>query len=134
MSLLSLLDGLRCAAGAHATGVNILTTNLLRKGDFMRATHQSVILKYDDLRQEAREISYESLPRDLKSIKLEGISQKAIVASRLWEAVVDRKVDWDWSFSSRYCTRYPKAFDLSVWHGNSLLSLTFISHFRSSYF
>lgn len=60
----------------------------------------------------------------MKALKLEKITQKAIVSSRLWSDYEDRKVDWEWDFSSRYCIRHPKAFDLSVWHGNTLLSLT----------
>ncbi|MFC1750598.1 hypothetical protein ACFL2V_17530 [Pseudomonadota bacterium] len=36
----------------------------------------------------------------------------------------ERKVEWDWSFASQYCKRYPKAFDLSIWNGHKLCSLT----------
>ena len=90
----------------------------------MRSTHQQAILKYDDLRKEARSIAQENLPKHLAPIKLDGISSKALVSARLWDELNGRKVDWDWSFSSQYCSRYPKAFDLSVWHGNTLLSLT----------
>jgi len=60
----------------------------------------------------------------LPNVDLKEVDIKALNAFKLWEYDLERKVDWDWTFASRYCVRYPKAFDLSVWNGNSLLSLT----------
>jgi hypothetical protein len=90
----------------------------------MKASHLGAINKYDQYRSEARAIAKESLPSSLKRLSLEKIDHKALAAFRTWQYLPERKVNWDWTFSSRYCIRYPKAFDLSVWNGNTLLSLT----------
>ncbi len=85
--------------------------------------NQSVRSRYDDLKNQAREISSDTLPAYLKRIRLEEINHKSIVASKLWSLNPDRKVDWDWSFAKTYISKYPKSFDLSVWNQNTLLSL-----------
>ena len=90
----------------------------------MLATHRSAILKYDDIREKARDIAHSNLPSHLKKLELSKVDAKAVTNFRLWEDDPERKVDWDWSFAARYTKRYPKAFDLSVWSGNKLLSLT----------
>jgi len=91
----------------------------------MLATHKNATIRYEDLRKNARKISEESLPNHLKGkLKLKGVDRAALTAFSVWQKMPERKVDWDWNFASRYCFRYPKAFDLSVWHGNSLCSLS----------
>lgn len=90
----------------------------------MQPSHVNAIKKYDFYRKEAREIARKALPAYLKKLRLDGIDSKAITAFKAWQYDPERKVDWDWTFASRYCLRYPKAFDLSVWGGNTLLSLT----------
>ena len=90
----------------------------------MQPSHASAIKKYDLYREEARKIAQKALPEYLKSLVLNGIDLKAITAFRTWQNDPERRVDWDWTFASRYCAKYPKAFDLSVWSGNTLLSLT----------
>jgi hypothetical protein len=91
----------------------------------MLATHKQAIARYDDLRKNARKIAEESLPQHLKGkLKLKGVDHAALAAFSIWQGMPERKVDWDWNFANRYCFRFPKAFDLSVWHGNSLCSLT----------
>lgn len=91
----------------------------------MLATHRQVTLKYEEARKNARKIAEESLPQRLKGkLELKGVDQSALAAFSIWQNMPERKVDWDWNFASRYCFRYPKAFDLSVWHGYSLCSLT----------
>ena len=90
----------------------------------MQPSYANTIKKYDLYRVEAREIARNALPGYLKNLTLGGVDLKAITAFRLWQYDSERKVDWDWTFASRYCAKYPKAFDLSVWSGNTLLSLT----------
>jgi hypothetical protein len=90
----------------------------------MKASHLSAINKYEQYRIEARTIAKESLPASLKRLTLEKIDHRALTAFRTWRDLPERKVNWDWTFASRYCVRHPKAFDLSVWNGNTLLSLT----------
>lgn len=91
----------------------------------MLATHTQAIIKYEDIRKDARKIAEESLPQYLKGkLKLKSVDRVALAAFSVWQNMPERKVDWDWNFASRYSFRYPKAFDLSVWHGNSLCSLS----------
>jgi hypothetical protein len=90
----------------------------------MQPNHLSTIRKYDYYREQAREIAKNALPLHLKRLKLAGIDSRALTAFKIWQGDKERKVDWDWVFATRYCIRYPKAFDLSVWAGNTLLSLT----------
>ena len=91
----------------------------------MQATHLHTINKYDELRNKARELASKTLPQHLKGkLRLDSVDYKAIAAFKVIDKTCDRLVNWDWTFSSRYCVRYPKAFDLSVWYGNSLCSLT----------
>ena len=94
------------------------------QGTDMQPSHQNASHKYAVFKQQARQIARTALPIHLNSIFLEGIDHKALTAFRLWQEEPSRKVDWDWNFASRYCFRHPKAFDLSVWNKNMLLSLT----------
>lgn len=91
----------------------------------MRNDHKLTIKKYSEVREQARELAHESLPNHLKQVlSLEAINSKAISAFNILDNTEDRKVDWNWTFASRYCELHPKAFDLSVWFGNSLCSLS----------
>ena len=80
--------------------------------------------RYDDLKNQAREIANDALPSYLKNLSLESIGSKAVISSKSWGVNTDRMVDWDWSFSKSYCSRYPKSFDLAIWNKNTLLSLS----------
>lgn len=90
----------------------------------MKTSHLAAINKYEQYRIETRAIAKESLPSSLKRLSLSKIDHKALTAFRTWQDIPERKVNWDWTFASRYCMRHPKAFDLSVLNGNTLLSLT----------
>ncbi len=91
----------------------------------MQASHISTLNKYDKYRAQARELANDSLPRHLKgALNISGISPRELVAFKAWQNQPERVVDWDWSFTNRYCTIHPKAFDMSVWAGNRLCSLT----------
>lgn len=91
----------------------------------MQKSHLEAIRRYDSLRDEARTIAWGVLPRHLKErLSLSGISIKELNAFKTWQDHEDRKVSWDWQFANRYKDVHPKAFDLSVWHGNNLQSLS----------
>ena len=90
----------------------------------MQPSHLNTINRYEKFRLEARTIAKDNLPNYLKRLSLKGIDTRTIAAFRVWQQMPERKVDWDWNFASSYCRRYPKAFDLSIWNGNSLLCLT----------
>lgn len=90
----------------------------------MLPSHKAVYSKYELLRMEARELAHNELPPYLKkATRLQGIDNVALVASKLWGQDPSRHVDWDWFFANRYVYRYPKAFDLAIWVGNTLCSL-----------
>ena len=91
----------------------------------MQASHQEVLERYESFRMQARDIAYQSLPSHLKqALTLSGIDHKALNAFTAWRNMAERKVEWDWEFSRGYKVFYPKAFDLSVWQGNRLSSLS----------
>ncbi|MFD1585276.1 hypothetical protein, partial [Microbulbifer halophilus] len=91
----------------------------------MQLSHIETISKYEELGRQSREMASRNLPRQLLGkIDLESIDHKALAAFRSIDVSQDRVVSWNWNFSSRYKIFYPKAFDLSVWYGNTLCSLT----------
>ena len=91
----------------------------------MLPNHKEATARYELIRKDARQIAETSLPSHLKGkLKLDRVGLKEITTFRTWQDMPERKVDWDWNFASRYCFRYPKAFDLSVWFGGFLCSLT----------
>ncbi|WP_062265261.1 hypothetical protein [Endozoicomonas arenosclerae] len=91
----------------------------------MLATHMDAKSRYEVFRQQARTLAHEELPRRLKKeLHLSSVDSRALNAFKIWRDMPERRVDWDWTFASKYCFRYPKAFDLSVWHGSRLCSLS----------
>lgn len=91
----------------------------------MQLSHAFAKNKYEDYRRQAKEISSDALPTHLKRLsKLSSIDSKALAAASSWDDDPDRHVSWDWVFANRYTFRYPKAFDLAVWVGNTLCSLS----------
>jgi len=90
----------------------------------MQLSHFKTIQRYDESRKQARELAKKGLPRHLKRLTLAPVDNFALIAFRAIDKEAHRTVDWDWNFAPKYCKRYPKAFDLSVWNGNSLCSLS----------
>ncbi|MCP4490600.1 MAG: hypothetical protein GY820_25285 [Gammaproteobacteria bacterium] len=90
----------------------------------MQLSHLNTIHRYDESRKQARELAWKGLPPRLKRLKLAPVNNIALIAFSLITNEIERSVDWDWNFASQYCRRYPKAFDLAVWNGNSLCSLS----------
>ncbi|WP_250462349.1 hypothetical protein [Microbulbifer litoralis] len=91
----------------------------------MQLSHVETINKHEEFGRQAREMASKSLPRHLLGkICLEPIDHKALAAFRSVDVSQDRLVSWNWNFASRYKIFYPKAFELSVWHGSTLCSLT----------
>lgn len=55
---------------------------------------------------------------------MDDIDNKALVQSRLWASIPERKVDFNWEADySIYRKRYPKRFELAIWYQNRLESL-----------
>lgn len=59
-----------------------------------------------------------------KQIKLCGIDRKALTAFSEIDKTESREVDWNWNFATTYSQLYPKSFDLSIWYGNNLCSMS----------
>ncbi len=107
---------------ARSKGVNFQS---YLKVNFMQPSHITTLGKYDKYRAQARELAASNLPPNLQGIlDVAGITHRELTTFKTWQDQPERKVDWDWTFAGRYCTIYPKAFDMSVWFGNSLCSLT----------
>ena len=91
----------------------------------MQANHLDALRRYEPLRKEARTITHGALPKSMQELlSLDGIDSRELTAFKTWQNDEDRKVMWDWHFATRYKSVNPKAFDLSVWQGNNLLSLS----------
>jgi hypothetical protein len=90
----------------------------------MQPSHKAIHSEYELIRTEARGLAHNELPAYLKrATRLCGIDNAALFASKSWSQDQSRHVDWDWNFANRYVYRYPKAFDLAIWVGNTLCSL-----------
>ncbi len=91
----------------------------------MLATHFDTEARYRAYRQEVRKYVKNALPfNEAKSIILSDIEQKALIQARLWNAIPERKVNFDWETSySIYKKCYPKRFELAIWYQNRLESL-----------
>ncbi|AWF81631.1 hypothetical protein BTJ40_12780 [Microbulbifer sp. A4B17] len=91
----------------------------------MQPSHKETLERYDVFRAQARDIAKESLPGNLKGVlNVEGIDHKTLNAFQAWKDTAERKVSWDWEFSRSYKIFYPKSFDMSVWLGNTLCSMS----------
>jgi len=91
----------------------------------MLATHIDAEARYRAYRQEVRKYVKNALPYgDANAIILSDIEQRALVESRLWNSLPERKVGFDWEVNcSIYQKRYPKRFELAIWYQNKLESL-----------
>lgn len=91
----------------------------------MLATHIDAETRYRAYRNEVRRYVKNALPYgDANAIILSDIEQRALIQARLWNAIPERKVSFDWETNySIYQRRYPKRFELAIWYQNRLESL-----------
>jgi len=93
----------------------------------MRATHLDAEKRYDDIRKMTINAAQRRLLQraDYANIKLSAIDNKSLLASKAWNLSSKRQLDWDWIDGySAFRFRYPKRFELAVWHKGTLMSLT----------
>lgn len=91
----------------------------------MLATHIDAEKRYQSIRETALAASEGILKKEYAELKLTIINQTALSASQQWEGHNKRHVDWDWFNSyGAFKFRYPKRFEVAVWHKNKLASLT----------
>ncbi len=90
----------------------------------MLATHFDAERRYNEIRKTAlRAISAQISPSLSLDFKL--IDEKALIASEKWDFSSDRLVDWNWNDGYKnFRFRYPKRFELALWHKNKLASLS----------
>jgi hypothetical protein len=91
----------------------------------MLASHISAETKYRDYRAEVFKSVKQVLNYpDSNLINLRDIDTAALVQARLWEQLPERQVDFNWEQDSKiFRKRYPKRFELAIWHQNRLESL-----------
>lgn len=98
--------------------------NFLIMGEIktMLPNHMEAEQRYDKLRKLAFEYAQEGTSNNLE---FRTITPEALNATKLWEKSVSRRVDWDWidGYSS-FKFRYPKRFEVAIWHNNRLISIS----------
>lgn len=88
----------------------------------MRSSHQDAELRYSKLRNTAIEIAQNLVT---SGIRLTTITPVALTAAKKWNNSASRLVDWDWQAGfADFSFRHPKRFDLAVWEGAELISLS----------
>lgn len=99
----------------------------------MRASHQLAEDRYESLRDYARSITLESMPKYMKnsrgqliaiqeSVQLRSIDIQSKAKAKQWETSPYRRVDWSWpEGASEYAWRHPKRFELAIWYRNLFL-------------
>lgn len=90
----------------------------------MLATHIDAERRYSEIRRTALRAISSQVPAGL-SLKFKLIDEIALTTSKKWALSPDRLVDWNWieGYSS-FKFRYPKRFELALWHKNKLVSLS----------
>jgi hypothetical protein len=88
----------------------------------MLATHFDAEKRYSELRKQALSATMSVLDN---KIILSEINPNALNATLLWSKSKIRIKDWDWfeGYSS-FKFRYPKRFEMALWHSNKLIGLT----------
>lgn len=92
----------------------------------MHATHWEAEQRYEAFRLESRRFVASQLPYpDRGSIRLDAISDSALGAAASWTGGTLRRVTWNWATGyGEFRFRHPDRFELAVWHGSTLCSLS----------
>ncbi|BFM10648.1 hypothetical protein R50072_08010 [Simiduia litorea] len=92
----------------------------------MQALHLDAEQRYDSIRKSAlRAVQNALADNNTSDITLRVIDQAALTASKVWETSAIRRVDWDWLASyPSFRFRHPKRFELAIWQGPRLISLS----------
>ena len=92
----------------------------------MQATHRDAEERYTIIRKAVlNELNKEFHNDNQQNFKAKLIDVTALAQSERWNLSSKRKVDWEWVDGySAFKYRYPKRFELALWHNNSLVSLS----------
>jgi hypothetical protein len=89
----------------------------------MLATHLEAERRYDILRKASlRAIS--SQLNSIPNLEFKLIDKAALTKADKWNLSPNRKVDWEWDNYASFKVRYPKRFELALWHNSQLASLS----------
>lgn len=92
----------------------------------MLATHRDAEDRYTQIRKAVIDEANKQFARNgQRGITAKLIDAVALETSKRWGNSSKRRVDWDWmqGYSDFKC-RYPKRFEMALWHKSSLVSLT----------
>ncbi len=92
----------------------------------MQATHKDAEDRYTAIRKAViDQVNMDFANRGERNNKAKLIDSNALSQSKQWESSPKRRVDWDWvdGYNS-FRFRYPKRFEMALWHNNKLASLT----------
>lgn len=92
----------------------------------MFATHRDAEERYTKIRKAViDQVNQNFLEYDERSNRAALIDSTALSQSKYWELSPKRLVDWDWIEGYRsFRFRYPKRFEMALWHSGHLASLT----------
>jgi hypothetical protein len=92
----------------------------------MHATHLDAEKRYGYIREQALLAAMELLQESgTNDITLKHIDHLALDESKKWARSISRRKDWDWGegyHAIRF--RYPKRFEMAIWHCNNLIGLS----------
>ena len=90
----------------------------------MLATHIDAERRYTELRKTALRVISGQIPSN-NNLVLKLIDKPALLESQKWNLSHKRLVKWDWLNSyGAFKYRYPKRFELALWHKQALASLS----------
>lgn len=90
----------------------------------MLATHLDAERRYHEIRKTALRIISGQVAQG-SNLDFQLIDNMALETARKWEDSKSRLVDWQWfNAYGSFKHRYPKRFELALWHKSNLASLT----------
>lgn len=93
----------------------------------MLSTRLDAERRYEQIRAQCLRAAQSRLlvRSEYAEVLLRTIDAAALEAATTWASSTKRRVDWDWTTGYRdFKFRYPKRFELAVWNGKELASLT----------
>lgn len=93
----------------------------------MLATHRDAEERYTRIRQAVLDEVNKDLISSSKQMGLRCklIDQVALMQTQRWSTSARRRVDWQWVEGySLFKFRHPKRFEMALWHGSNLVSLS----------
>lgn len=91
----------------------------------MHATHRDAEDRYTRIRKAVLDEVNKELFNAQGPLQATLITQTALVQSNSWKNSPKRRVDWEWIEGySAFKFRYPKRFEMALWHNSTLVSLS----------